>query len=79
LLARALGLSNITLTVGNDKETIVEILKTGVHHENCIAENCVVDFKNKIITTPAYMFDEATPYEVFQGISKLALHLVGLA
>lgn len=79
LLARALGLSNITLTVGNDKEIIVEILKTGVHHENCRAEDCVVDFKNKIITTPAYMFGEATPYEVFQGISKLALHLVGMA
>jgi enhancing lycopene biosynthesis protein 2 len=26
--------------------------------------------KNKIITTPAYMFD-ATPYEVFTGIGKM--------
>lgn len=79
LLARVLGLSNITLTIGNDKETIVEIQKTGVRHESCTVENCIVDFENKIITTPAYMFDEATPYEVFQGVSKLALHLVGLA
>lgn len=79
LLARVLGLSKVILTIGDDKETIVEIQKTGAHHETCKAENCIVDVENKIVTTPAYMYKEATPYEVFQGISKLAEQLVGMA
>jgi hypothetical protein len=32
-----------------------------------------------VITTPAYMYDEAKPHEVFKGISGLAKELVEMA
>lgn len=32
---------------------------------------CHTDHNNKIITSPAYMKDNATPHEVFTGIEKM--------
>lgn len=79
LLARVLGPTGVTLTIGDDSNTIVEVLKTGARHESCLVTDCVVDYKNKIITTPAYMYAKANPYDIFQGILKLAIHLVEMA
>ncbi len=60
---------DLTLTIGNDPDTISEIEKTGANHELCSATDFVTDRINKIITTPAYMY-EAKPHEVFLGIQK---------
>ena len=38
--------------------------------EKDISEICI-DEKNKIISTPAYMKDNANPYEILSGIDKL--------
>lgn len=76
LLARVLGSKGVLLTIGNDQQTIAEIQKTGAHHVECSVIDCVVDAENKILTTPAYMYDTASPYEVFQGISKLVVELI---
>ncbi len=69
LLAKVLGAKQVTLTIGNDKETAQEIEKTGAKHQTCAVTDCVVDSKNRIVTTPAYMY-EAKPFEVFTGIRK---------
>jgi enhancing lycopene biosynthesis protein 2 len=34
-------------------------------------DGVTVDKKNRIYSTPAYMYDKATPFEVFAGIEKL--------
>lgn len=79
LVAKVLGKEGVTVTIGNDPETAAEIQKTGAHHENCPVNDYVTDRENKIVTTPAYMYGEAKPHEVFKGISGLAKELVEMA
>ena len=76
LLARILGDKNVTLTIGDDTETAGEIKKTGATHEECPVDDYISDRENKIVTTPAYMYDNAKPHEVFKGIAGLAHELV---
>lgn len=78
LIARILGSEGITLTIGNDKATAAEIEKTGARHENCAVEDFVSDREHKIISTPAYMYDER-PHRVFTGIRKALRELVEMA
>lgn len=79
LLAKVLGEEGITLTIGNDKGTAAEILKTGAIHEDCAVDDFVTDRDHRIITTPAYMYDDAKPFEVFTGIRKAIRELVEMA
>lgn len=79
LVACVLGKHNIELTIGNDPETIKEIEKTGARHVDCPVDDFITDRENKIITTPAYMYDNAKPHEIFNGISKLAKELIEMA
>lgn len=76
LLAKVLGHKNITLTIGEDPATAAEIKKTGAQHEDCPVDDYISDRESKIVTSPAYMYDDAKPNEVFQGIFGLAHELV---
>lgn len=78
LLAKTLGQFSATLTIGSDQETAREIEKTGAHHVECPVDNYVTDRENKLITTPAYMYD-AKPSEVFKGIRAAVRELVEMA
>lgn len=79
LLAKVLGAKKITITLGESAEAIKEVSKTGVVHETCPVDDFITDRDHKIITTPAYMHDNAKPHEVFLGISKLARELTEMA
>jgi enhancing lycopene biosynthesis protein 2 len=80
LVARMLGDEKITVTIGkNDAVTTAEIQKTGAIHEDCDVTDFVTDREHRIITTPAYMFGDAKPFEVFTGIRKAIRELVGMA
>jgi len=76
LLAKVLGHKKVTVTIGNDKETAAEIEKTGAVHEECPVDDYITDRESKIVTTPAYMYGEAKPHDVFKGIFGLAHELV---
>lgn len=76
LLARVLGDKKVTVTIGDDQETIAEILKTGAQHEECPVDDYITDRETKVVTTPAYMYGDAKPNEVFAGIFGLAHELV---
>lgn len=76
ILAKVLGKNKITLTIGNDPATAQEVLKTGAVHEECPVDDYITDREHKVVTTPAYMYGEAKPHEVFQGIFGLAHELV---
>ena len=65
IAAKVLGSFNPQLTIGNDKGTAEAIEKMGGKHIVSPVENAVVDQKNKIVTTPAYMLGPT--------ISKVAL------
>ena len=79
LLAKTLGRENINLTIGLDTETAAEIEKTGAHHVRCAVTDYISDRDHKILTTPAYMYDDAKPHEVFTGIRKMVRELVEMA
>lgn len=78
LLALTLGKLGIEVTVGDDAEVIAEILKTGSLHTVCKVEDYVSDRDNKVLTTPAYMY-EATAHQVFTGIRKMIRELAEMA
>ncbi|MGE4233456.1 MAG: isoprenoid biosynthesis glyoxalase ElbB [Bacteriovoracia bacterium] len=67
------------LTVGEQSEASAEIEKLGHRHIVCQANSCVVDEKNKIVTTPAYMYDRAPLDEVFSGIKKAVDALIKMS
>lgn len=79
LLALALGNKNVNVTIGEDKATANEIEKTGALHINCPVDDFITDRDCKVITTPAYMSDNAEPHLVYKGIKSLAKELVEMA
>lgn len=79
LIARVLGSEGITVTIGEDSGTAAEILKTGALHENCAVDDFITDRDHRIISTPAYMYDDAKPHQVFTGIRKAIRELVEMA
>jgi enhancing lycopene biosynthesis protein 2 len=78
IIAKVLGQEGVTVTIGNDKVTAQEIVKTGAQHEDCPVEEYISDREHKVLTTPAYMY-ETKPHLVFQGISKMVKELVEMA
>lgn len=70
LIARVLGKNHVTVTLGNDPAAASEIEKTGAHHEACAVSDYVTDREAKVITTPAYMYNSASPFEVFTGVRR---------
>lgn len=78
LLALALKGKGVSLTIGEDPATSSEIEKTGNFHEVCSVTDYVSDRENKVITTPAYMY-EAKPHQVFQGIRGAIRELVDMS
>jgi enhancing lycopene biosynthesis protein 2 len=66
-----------TVTIGNDADTAGEIEKTGAKHQLCPVTGVVVDEKNKLVTTPAYMLATRIS-ETFEGIDKCVSAVISL-
>ncbi len=79
IVAKVLGSHQVSVTLGNSKEIAQEVEKTGAIHEECPVDEYVSDRLNKVLTTPAYMYSEATPGQIFTGITKLVRELVEMA
>jgi len=78
MLAAALGKELApTVTIGNDAGTAAEINKTGAIHQECPVTGFVIDTKNKIVSTPAYMLATRIT-EVQQGIEKCVKEVIKL-
>lgn len=67
-----------TLTIGNDVGTASALEKMGAKHQACPVKDFVVDEKNKIISTPAYMLANRIS-ETYEGISKLVKEVLKLS
>ncbi len=78
IAAKVLGSHKPELTIGNDKDTAEAIEKMGGKHVGSPVENIVVDRKNKVVTTPAYMLGP-TISKVAQGIEKLINEVLKMA
>ena len=71
------GLISPTVTIGNDVATAGEIEKTGAKHLNCQVADVVVDKKNRLVTTPAYMLAGRIS-ETHAGIIKCVAAVIEL-
>ncbi|HEX9011384.1 MAG TPA: isoprenoid biosynthesis glyoxalase ElbB [Holophagaceae bacterium] len=72
LVALALsGRDSAELTLGSDAGCAAAVEKLGQHHRNTpSAREIVVDEAHKLVTTPAYMFDDARLSDVWTGIER---------
>lgn len=75
IVALALSDSHPTVTIGDDESTISDLGKIGAYHQACPVDGFAVDPKNRIITTPAYMYASNT-YDVGRGIEAAVGELV---
>lgn len=71
LLAKTLGAYNPTLTVGDNNEVEGCLEFFGAKVQKCLQGECVIDFTNKIVTTPAYMYSRSSLLKVYTGIEKM--------
>jgi enhancing lycopene biosynthesis protein 2 len=64
-------------TIGSDNATAALITEKGLTHVECAVDNVVIDFKNKVVTTPAYMLATSIT-EVNLGINNLVKSVLAL-
>lgn len=79
LVAKVLGPRGVTVTIGHDRAVAAEIEKTGATHETCAVDDFITDRDHRIVTTPAYMYADASPIQVFTGIRGAMRELVEMA
>jgi enhancing lycopene biosynthesis protein 2 len=78
LIAAVLGREfSPTVTIGTDSGTAAEIDKTGAKHQECPVTGFVVDRKNKLVTSPAYMLATRIS-EVAEGVDNCVREVVKL-
>lgn len=66
------------VTVGAAGQASEAVTAMGGRHEVCPVDQFIVDEKNRIITTPAYMYN-ASISQVFGGIGKMVARLLEMA
>jgi enhancing lycopene biosynthesis protein 2 len=83
LAARILGTRaggpGVKLTIGTDEQTAAAVATMGNTHVPRSVTEAYTDEANRLVTTPAYMFGNAKPHEVFEGIGKLVDSVVALS
>ncbi len=77
LVAKVLGIDHLDpqVTIGTDAETADAVSSMGATHVSCPVKEFVVDTKNKIITSPAYMLAGSIS-EAAEGIEKTVKELM---
>ncbi|MGA8891141.1 MAG: isoprenoid biosynthesis glyoxalase ElbB [Anaeromyxobacteraceae bacterium] len=70
IAAKVLGAKKVKLTIGNDPATAAAVNALGAVHVDSPVDQIVVDERNKVVSTPAYMLGP-TIAPVAAGIEKL--------
>lgn len=70
IAAKVLGGHLPLLTIGSDRQTAAAIEAMGGKHLDCKVDDVVVDEKNRLVSTPAYMLASGIA-EVAAGVEKL--------
>ena len=70
IAAKVLGAKKVKLTIGNDPATAAALNALGAVHVDTPVEQIVVDEKNRVVSTPAYMLGP-TIAPVAAGIERL--------
>jgi enhancing lycopene biosynthesis protein 2 len=75
VIAIALGSFKPVLTIGNDPATAAVLESFGARHQECTVADIVVDEKNRLLSTPAYMLGPGLK-DIFLGVEKLVRRIV---
>src|SRR5512137_3047457 len=78
IAAKVLGSRKVKLTIGNDPETAAALNALGAIHVDSPVDQVVVDEKNKVVSTPAYMLGPSIA-PVSAGIEKLVAAILEMA
>jgi len=70
LVAKAVG-DGVQVTVGESGDAADAINAVGGRHEERPVTAACVDEEHRVVTAPAYMYGEASAYEVFTGIGEM--------
>jgi len=74
IASKSLGSKHIEVTIGDDQSTADDVKMFGAKHVNKAVTDFHFDEKNKVLTTPAYMYN-AKISEVGTGIEKMVKKL----
>ncbi|MGK2945473.1 MAG: isoprenoid biosynthesis glyoxalase ElbB [Desulfuromonadales bacterium] len=79
ILSKVLGSEKIShqLTIGTDAGTAEALSKMGTEHIQCPVKDFVIDHKNKLVSSPAYMLAGRIS-EAAEGIEKTVQALIDL-
>lgn len=79
VLSKVLGSEKVShqLTIGTDEATAEALGKMGTEHIQCPVREFVIDHKNKLISSPAYML-AGNISEAAEGIEKTVQALINL-
>lgn len=77
LAALALGRHGVELTIGNDAGVVAALESKGARHIPCKVDEAVVDAKNRVVSTPAYMLANNL-IEAEAGINQLVAETLRL-
>lgn len=69
--------AGVECTIGNDADTAAAIEAMGGKHVDCTVQHAVVDKRNKLATTPAYMLAQRIG-EAAQGIDECVEAVLGM-
>jgi enhancing lycopene biosynthesis protein 2 len=78
IVALAFAGQGFDLTLGGEGGAADVAVALGHNHVIALPNQTVIDRAHKLVTTPAYMYDDAPLHEVFEGIRKLVAAVVGL-
>jgi enhancing lycopene biosynthesis protein 2 len=78
VLAATLGETKPKLTIGDDAGTAKALEALGARHVTCPVQEFRVDEEQRLVTTPAYMYD-ARIGDVATGIERAVEELLRLA
>lgn len=78
MLALAFRETPLELTLGGANDAARAIQELGHRHRVCAPSEICVDRTHKVVSTPAYMHDDAPLREIFAGIRKLVKETLAL-
>lgn len=78
IIAQLFGKDKVEITLGMDAGVATNIEKTGAVHRPVDTTGIVVDKQNRIVSTPAYMFDNGRLHEIARGIEKCVNEVIAL-
>lgn len=67
----ARGGAGVSVTIGNDPGAAAAVEKMGSRNVSKPVTDVCVDEKNRVVTTPAYMYGDAPVHEVYEGIGAM--------